>query len=241
MDYSGKSSPEEIRARFDADVERFSNLETGQAAAMDSALMLELAAAVCRAGRPDAGALLDIGCGAGNYTLRLLEALPAVRAVTAVDLSQPMLDRARERVLAARPGLAWEDLQGDIRELDIGRERFDFAVAAAVLHHLRGEGEWRMVFRKIHDALTPGGAVWIADMVEHAHPPTQEIMWSRYGDYLASLRDEAYRDHVFAYIAKEDTPRPAVWQLDRLREAGFGQVDILHKNGPFALFGAYKI
>src|SRR5262245_11550706 len=30
-----KSTPEEIRARFDNDVERFSNLETGQSAAID--------------------------------------------------------------------------------------------------------------------------------------------------------------------------------------------------------------
>ncbi|MCC7235733.1 MAG: class I SAM-dependent methyltransferase [Bryobacterales bacterium] len=241
MDYSGKSTTEEIRARFDADVERFSNLETGQSAAMDSRLMLDLAASVCGAMRPEAEALLDIGCGAGNYTLRLLDALPRLHSVTAVDLSQPMLDRARLRVLAARAGIAWEELRGDIRELDLGRGRFDFAVAAAVLHHLRGEGEWRMVFRKIHDALKPGGALWIADMVEHAHPLAQQAMWTRYGEYLAGLRDEAYRDHVFAYIEREDTPRPAVWQLDRLREAGFGQVDILHKNGPFALFGAYKI
>jgi len=241
MDYSGKSTVEEIRERFDGDVERFSNLETGQVAAMDSRLMLDLLADTCAAMRPDAEALLDIGCGAGNYSLRLLDALPGLRAVTAIDLSEPMLDRARQRLLGARARLELETLQGDVRELELGRERFDFAVAAAVFHHLRGEGEWRMVFRKVHDALKPGGALWIVDMVEHWQEQAQQVTWRRYGEYLAGLRDEAYRDHVFAYIGKEDTPRPLVWQLDRLREAGFGQVDVLHKNGPFALYGAYKV
>lgn len=32
--------------------------------------------------------------------------------------------------------------------------------------------------------------------------------WARYDDYLAGLRDAAYRGHVFAYIEQEDTPRP---------------------------------
>ena len=39
-----KSTVEEIRARFDNDVERFSNLETGQSATIDAPLALELIA-----------------------------------------------------------------------------------------------------------------------------------------------------------------------------------------------------
>ena len=65
-------------------------------------------------------------------------------------------------------------------------------------------------------------------------------MWKRYGEYLAQLRDEDYRDHVFAYIEAEDTPRPLLFQIDLLREAGFREVEILHKNSCFAAFGAIK-
>lgn len=241
MDYSAKSSVEEIRARFDADVERFSSLETGQAAAMDSPLMLELVAEVCVALRPNADSLLDIGCGAGNYSLRLMNGLPGLRRITALDLSLPMLERARVRIEAERPDMELETVQADVRDVELGHARFDFAVAAAIFHHLRGEGEWRMVFRKVHDALKPGGALWIADMVDYWHPAARAVMRERYGAYLSGLRGTEYRDHVFTYIEKEDSPRPLAWQLDRLREAGFGQVDVLHQNGPFALFGAYKV
>ena len=65
-------------------------------------------------------------------------------------------------------------------------------------------------------------------------------MWSRYGEYLKEFKDEAYRDHVFAYIEREDTPRSLMFQLELLRRVGFHQVDVLHKNSCFAAFGAVK-
>src|SRR5215471_8722288 len=89
-----KSTVEEIRRRFDADVERFSNLETGQSATVDAPLAMALVAEAAAATTPHARHVLDVGCGAGNYTLKLLERLPGLDA-TLIDLSQPMLDRAR--------------------------------------------------------------------------------------------------------------------------------------------------
>jgi ubiquinone/menaquinone biosynthesis C-methylase UbiE len=78
-----KSTVEEIRRRFDADVERFSNLQTGQSAAVDSPLAMDLAAQAAAAVTPGARDLLDIGCGAGNYTLKLLEYLPKLHVTDA--------------------------------------------------------------------------------------------------------------------------------------------------------------
>src|SRR4051812_26939911 len=99
MDHE-KASPDQIRARFDKDVDRFSSLDTGQATSIDSPLQLELIAEAARLTTPQARALLDVGCGAGNYALKLLLALPGMD-VTLLDLSRPMLDRALARVQAA--------------------------------------------------------------------------------------------------------------------------------------------
>jgi tRNA (cmo5U34)-methyltransferase len=66
------------------------------------------------------------------------------------------------------------------------------------------------------------------------------MMWARYGQYLEGLGGTAYRDKVFAYVEKEDSPRPLTWQLDLLRRVGFAQVDVLHKTASFAAFGAVK-
>jgi tRNA (cmo5U34)-methyltransferase len=233
-----KSTVEQIRERFDHDVERFSNLETGQSATIDAPLTLELIASVAAATTPSATHLLDIGCGAGNYTLKILQHLPNLN-VTLVDLSKPMLNRAVER---ARPATNGEirTAQADIRDLDLGDSQFDIIVAAAVFHHLREDSEWSSVFRKCYRALRPGGSIWISDLVAHSRPEVQAVMWARYGDYLERLKGSEYRDHVFAYVEQEDTPRSALYQLDLLREAGFREAEILHKNGCFAAFGAIK-
>ena len=71
-----KSTVDEIRQRFDTDVERFSNLDTGQSATVDAPLAMALVARAAAAATPHARHVLDVGCGAGNYSLKLLEHLP---------------------------------------------------------------------------------------------------------------------------------------------------------------------
>lgn len=233
-----KSTVDQIRERFDKDVERFSCLQTGQSATIDAPLSLELIAQSAAAVTPNAKTVLDIGCGAGNYTLRLLQEIPDLDC-TLVDLSRPMLNRAVERVSQATRGTV-VPIQGDVREIDLGEKTYDVILAAAVLHHLRGENEWRAVFLKFYRSLRPGGSLWVSDLITHSTPAVQGLMWRRYGDYLADLKDEPYRDHVFAYIEQEDTPRPLMFQLDLLREVGFTGVEVLHKNSCFAAYGAVK-
>ncbi|MDR3686610.1 MAG: class I SAM-dependent methyltransferase [Coriobacteriia bacterium] len=233
---AGKSSVEQIRARFDGDVERFSNLETGQSATMDAPLSLELIAAAAAAATPGAARVLDIGCGAGNYTLKLLEHVGGLDAML-VDLSRPMLDRALERVGAATTGEVLA-VQGDVRELELGQGEFDVILAAAIFHHLRTDEEWLDVFARCRRALRPGGGLWISDLISHDESSVQALMWERYGRYLEELRGREYRDEVFAYIEQEDTPRSLTFQIELLRKVGFSKVDVLHKNGCFAAFGA---
>jgi tRNA (cmo5U34)-methyltransferase len=127
-----------------------------------------------------------------------------------------------------------------VRETEFGVESYDIILAASVLHHLRTDDEWRAVFAAFHRALRPDGSLWIFDLVESSLPAVQKNCWRRYGDYLVALKDEAYRDRVFAYVEQEDTPRSLVFQLDLLREVGFGAVDVLHKHVCFAAFGAVK-
>ncbi len=232
-----KSTVQEIQQRFDNDVERFSNLETGQSATIDAPLSLELVVQTAAAINPNATDVLDVGCGAGNYTLKLLSLMPHLNA-TLVDLSAPMIERAIERVTPATSGTV-SGFQGDIRALEF-EGKFDFILAAAVLHHLRDDDDWKITFAKFYDLLKPGGSIWIVDLVHHSDSKIQQLMWSRYGKYLSQLKDEKYRDSVFAYIEKEDTPRPLMFQLDLLREVGFNQVEVLHKNSCFAAFGGIK-
>ena len=233
-----KSSLEEIRARFDRDVERFSTLETGQTSTIDAALAMELISRAAVAATTRIRRVLDIGCGAGNNTLKLLECAGPFDCVLN-DLSLPMLHRARERVAAVSTDEV-AAVQGDFRTVNLPEERFDVILAAAVLHHLRDDADWEAAFTRLHRLTAPGGSVWITDLVAHEDGAVHEMMWERYGDYLRSAGGDEYREKVFAYIDREDSPRPVTFQLELLRRVGFARVELLHKNACFAAFGALK-
>ncbi len=234
-----KSSNEDIRQRFDQDVERFSNLETGQAATIDAPLAMELITQAAVASTTPIGNVLDIGCGAGNNTIKLRQMLASDFHIDLLDLSALMLQRAAERVAQVNSGRV-NSVLSDFRTADLKDGGYDVILAAAVLHHLRDENDWREAFTKLHRLLRPGGSVWITDLVTHETQSVHQMMWTRYGEYLATLKDSEYRDRVFEYIDREDSPRPVTFQLDLLRSVGFAQVELLHKNSCFAAFGAIK-
>ena len=233
-----KLTVEQIRQRFDSEVERFSNLETGQTAVMDAPLMLELVAQAVATLHPHGSAILDLGCGAGNYALKLLRSMPNAN-VTLVDLSGQMLARAVERVQPQTTGKV-VTIQGDLRAVELGVEQFDVVTAGATLHHLRSDPEWELVFEKVWRAVKPGGSFWIIDLIEQSIPELQALMWSRWGEYLTGLQGDAYRENVFSYVDIEDTPHSLVFQLDLLRRVGFRHLEILHKTACFAAFGGIK-
>ena len=231
-----KSTPDEIRKRFDADVERFSNVETGQTATMDSALALDLIEQCIHAMHADAKRVCDIGCGAGNFSLRVLRGVPGI-SCTLIDLSSNMLAKAQERIIAAG-GTVDSAYQEDIRSLALPPNSFEIIIAAAVLHHLRSEEEWRAVLKNIHTALREGGTFWIWDLVTYDYSRIDEIQRNRYANYLTALQDKAYQEQVFSYIEREDTPVSSSFIFRSMLEAGFSEVEIIHKNSQFcALYG----
>lgn len=234
-----KSSNEDIRHRFDNDVERFTDLETGQAATIDAPLAMELITQAAISATPVINRCLDIGCGAGNTTIKLLGEYSGDFDCDLCDLSEPMLRRAEERLSSITSGII-RTFHGDIRELPLVEEGYDVILAAAVLHHLRDEQDWESTFRKMYRLLRPGGTIWITDLVTHENERVHALMWQRYADYLITLGGKEYQEKVFTYIDQEDSPRPVTYQLELLKKVGFDKTEILHKNSCFAAFGAIK-
>ncbi|MDB5114888.1 MAG: Methyltransferase type 11 [Mucilaginibacter sp.] len=237
-DYSQKATNDEIRNRFDNDVERFSNLDTGQATTIDAPLTMDLCTEAAKYVNPAAKNLLDIGCGAGNYTLRMLSKINNLNC-TLNDLSMPMLQRAKERVSAQTNGEV-TIIQDDMRNLNLPDEHFDIVLAAATFHHLRDDADWENVFTKLYKALKPGGSIWISDLITHDSLPLNKLFHQRYSDYLDTLGGPEYRQKVLDYVAHEDTPRSINYQTTLLTKVGFTNVEILHKNSYFAAFGGIK-
>jgi tRNA (cmo5U34)-methyltransferase len=233
-----KSTLEEIRTRFDQDVERFSNLDTGQQATIDAPLILELVAKTCGRHLHSGGSALDLGCGAGNFTLAILQEVGGLHCHL-VDLSRPMLTRAEERISKASVATV-TTYQCDLRTLLFEENSFDVILAGAVLHHLRDDDDWKAAFARFRAWLRPGGRIYVADLCTFDLPDVQQVMWERYGNYLVAQRGESYREKVFSYIDKEDSPRSLAFQLDLLKETGFSSYDVLHRTSVFACYVGVK-
>ncbi|MDH5397723.1 MAG: class I SAM-dependent methyltransferase [Cyclobacteriaceae bacterium] len=233
-----KSTIAEIRERFDHDVERFSNLDTGQLSTIDAKISLELITEASKRIVPHAENLLDVGCGAGNYSIQMLSKIPNLNC-TLVDLSKPMLNKAFERV-SAQTTKNVEIIQGDIREAVLKENHFHIILAGAVLHHLRADQDWENTFKKLFKLLKPGGCLMISDLITQDTEPLNDYTWERYGEYLEELGGKDYREKVLAYVAKEDSPRSMNYQLDLMKKVGFKSVEILHKNMCFGAFGGIK-
>ncbi len=114
--------------------------------------------------------LLDVGGGSGTYTIAFLERNPSLKAVL-FDLPE-VVEMAGERLeregLLARVELVPGDFYRD--ELPEG---CDLALLSAIVHQ-NGPEQNVELFRKVHRALRPGGALIVRDHVmdeDRTHPP----------------------------------------------------------------------
>lgn len=98
-----------------------------------------------------AGAVLDLGCGTGEITRRLV---PRLGRIDAVDPSAAMLTTARSLPGGDHPNLTWILGAAEDAPLD---PPYDVVYAAASLHWM----DWAVVLPRIRAALTPAGTLAI--------------------------------------------------------------------------------
>jgi SAM-dependent methyltransferase len=104
---------------------------------------------------PETSRILDLGCGTGYTTLKLLA---RGFAVTGVDLSREMVAGLQERVAdsdAERLRLEVSDVESFLNNEST---MYDAVVASALLHHLY---DYEKVIQKIAARLVPGGRLLI--------------------------------------------------------------------------------
>jgi tRNA (cmo5U34)-methyltransferase len=233
-----KSTPEAIRRNFDQQVERFSNIETGQTTAIDSPLCMELVSQAARLTNPDATNIMDLGCGGGNYAVKVASLMPNVDC-TLVDISGNMVEAAKTRLEQIVTGKVTA-IQGDYRQVELGENGFDIITAGTTLHHLRGDDEWELVFGKIYRALKPGGSFWINDIVLAETDEINEMMLS---GWMSTLKKQISEEEIVMYRERyetEDTPRTLSYQLELMKHIGFSKTILLHKHFNFAAFVGIK-
>ncbi|HEX9174165.1 MAG TPA: tetratricopeptide repeat protein [Telluria sp.] len=132
-----------VKALFDQYAGHFDEHLSG---VLDYQTPAVLGAALARTLAGEPGDTLDLGCGTGLCAPYLR---PYSRSLTGVDLSNKMLDKARERGLYDR--LECTDIA---KFLAAGTDDFDLIVAADVFVYF---GDLAPIFSLVHSALRPNG------------------------------------------------------------------------------------
>ena len=105
--------------------------------------------------------LLDLGGGAGSYSMALCEANPMLHA-TVVDVKEPLEIAApliREQNLQNQITL----VEGDIEKIALDRDYNAVLISGVVL--IKSEADCRHIFRRAYDALLPGGIIIVQDFM----------------------------------------------------------------------------
>jgi tRNA (cmo5U34)-methyltransferase len=185
-------------------------------------------------GRDDVFDVLDLGAGTGLLSALLHQHFPKAR-LTLVDISDEMLARARYRFAGER----------DVRIIvsDYSVEplpgKFEAIVSALSIHHLDDPGK-AALFRRVHDALQPGGQFVNAEEVLAPTEALDQLYWDEWERLARAAGAPEEEFEGVEERAKYDKPARLDDQLRWLREAGFSDVDCYYKYLMFAVYGGRR-
>ena len=189
--------------------------------------------AICALLPEGPGVVLELSCGEGLLSGRILERFPAAH-VCAMDASPAMLERAAARL--RRFGARQEVRAFDLAAPDWRAEwrGCGAVVSSLAIHHLDDDGK-RRLYADVLAMLRPGGAFVVADLVQPNSPAAlgwAEREWDRAVGERSAEAHEAFRRTGWNSFAPgnedpTDIMAPIADHLRWLAEAGFAGVDVV--------------
>jgi len=160
--------------------------------------------------------VLDLGCGTGLELAYVWRQLPNAH-ITCVDVSRGMLDILEERYADRREQLTV--VEASYTAWPYPREAFDMVISCNTMHHFLHDRK-RELYRRIRDALKPGGFYFEDDFIVDA--AMSEQYKRRFKGLTARLDASAGEYHI-------DIPLTITEQTMLLSEAGFQRVELLYE------------
>ncbi|WP_042352856.1 class I SAM-dependent methyltransferase [Bacillus massiliigorillae] len=183
----------------------------------------------------NAPTVLEIGAGTGLFASFLKEKYPQAH-ITAIDLSEKMLDVAKERFQ--------NDKDIDYINADYTTHNFkgtfDIVISSLSIHHLTDE-EKQKLYNKIYDLLNPNGIFINADQVLGQ---TAYIETLYTNDWKAKIEASGLTQQELTAAferTKLDKMATLADQLNWLTESGFQDVDCIYKYFNFVVLFGRKI
>jgi len=171
--------------------------------------------------------ILDLGCGTGLELDRIFERFPDAE-VTGIDLTKSMLDKLLEK----HPDKNLNLICGDYFEEPFGTECFDCVVSFETMHHFKPEKKTEL-YRKIYDALKPGGCYIECDYM--VGTKLEEDYY--FSEYERIRTEQGIPEETYCHY---DTPCSLDTQNRILSDAGFDSLEEVFRMENTVMLVAYK-
>lgn len=125
--------------------------------------------------------LLLLGCGTGLELTPIFQRIPNAR-VTGIDVAPGMLAELRRKFAAQSNQL--ELIEGSYLDVDLGQQRYDYAVATLTVHHVP-PGSKLVLYKCIREAFKAGGRYIEGDQSTDPAGEQKILYW--YQTYIAQL------------------------------------------------------
>ena len=170
--------------------------------------------------------IVELGCGTGNLTLRLLERYPSAR-LTIVDASPEMIELARRR--AGDDADRLEPMCASFEEVALEDAAFELVTSTISLHHVAEKGP---LYERVARALAPGGHLIFSDQLRGGDERLHGINWQHWLAFCRSgdpCTEEEIQD-LLEHADAHDHYTPLAEHLRLLDDAGFVDLDCTWRN-----------
>jgi tRNA (cmo5U34)-methyltransferase len=218
-----------IRSRFNEVAKRYDQQRRKLIPCFDDFYGTAVSIIDCSSQSPE---VLDIGAGTGLFSSFMLERYPDA-SLTLIDLSENMLDIARERF---KDNSKVKYIAEDYLDYTFDGS-FDAVISALSIHH-HSDREKRRLYSKCYTLLKEDGIFVSADQVRGDTPYLESLNRNDWrGKIERSGLSRSELDCAYERI-KLDKMSPLADQIDWLKESGFSDVDCVYKYYSFVvLFG----
>jgi tRNA (cmo5U34)-methyltransferase len=179
---------------------------------------------------------LDLGCGTGTVSDRVLENFPNAQ-ITCLDLAENMIAIARAK-LARHSQVRY--VVADFQSFDIDG-KYDAVVSSLALHHLATDEDKQSLYRRIYENLNAGGVFYNADVILAPNEFLHNMYIGEWRRFMAgNISEEEIEDKWMPKHHREDHPAKLLDQLSWLSNIGFADVEVLWKYYDFAVYGGIR-
>lgn len=189
---------------------------------------------------PSPSRILELGCGTGNLTLRLLHQYPEAKVVTvdaAPEMTALTAARAAERGVD-RPRL--ETITARFEDLSFAPASFDLITSCMSLHHVKNK---LPLYQGIGRWLSPGCWFCLADQLLGATPEILDVFWKGWLNFCRQPGNcsEAEIKSLEDHAAAHDHYEPLTSHLRMLTESGFETMDCVWRNYMYTVLVARRL